>query len=42
MTALIVTVIVIVVVVPLGAISWTLRGEAARYLPPRSRPRRPF
>ena len=29
-----------VVIVPLGAIGWTLRGEVARYLPPREPKRR--
>jgi hypothetical protein len=44
MTVLIVLVIGAAVLVPLGAIGWTLRGEVARYLPPREpkRRRRPF
>jgi hypothetical protein len=43
-TMLIILVIAIVVPVPLFAIAWTLRGEAARYRPPREhkRRRRPF
>jgi hypothetical protein len=41
MSAIIVLVIASVVVIPVIAIGWTLRGEAARYLPLRECERRP-
>jgi hypothetical protein len=42
MTTIIILVIVgLVVFVPVFAIGWTLRGEAARHLPPPERKRQP-
>ena len=40
-TIIILVIVGLVVLVPVFAIAWTLRGEAARYLPPPERKRQP-
>jgi hypothetical protein len=40
-TIIVLVILGLVIFIPLIVIIWTLRGEAARYLPPRGRKRRP-